>query len=101
MLANQKEVHGGEVHGRIDAREDVLQWQLRTASQTAWQTADPARGEGLTMHCLVLLLNPRGTGLEEWNAGFEDWLVQDQSRGHQCGGRSLHGNNVVEALISV
>ena len=51
-----------------------------------------SRERVLTMHCLVLRLNPRGTGLEEWTPGFEDWLVQDQSRGHQCGGRSLHEN---------
>ena len=55
-----------------------------------------SRERVLTMHCLVLRLNPRGTGLEEWNTGKKAGVGTRGS--HQCGGRSLHGNKMLLRL---
>ena len=54
--------------------------------------ADPGE-KGMTMHCLVLLLNPG----RDLRSGHRDGWCWNQ-RGHQCGGRSLHGNKRQESL---
>ena len=89
-------VGAGAVHGRnprIQKTSGTKQLQLRTASQTAWQTADP--GEGLDDALPSFTVKP-WTGLE--GVKHREKAGVGTRGSHQCGGRSLHGNKVLSRL---
>ena len=75
----------GKIHGSKNVRDeaatapgsrgtgtgDIADTDATPTGLYRTPAADPRERErGLTMHCLVLGLNPRGTGLEEWTPGL-------------------------------